>query len=598
MVFPEPADVPQDLSALFPKNDRLDTRSTPMVIGAICAGALALRLIGLQYGLPAVYNPDEVAIMARALSFAKGSLNPENFLYPTFYFYVLFAWTGVYLAFLLVTGRVESVAALQRLYFTAPTGIYTAGRTLGVVTGVATVAALHGLALRVADRRTAIAAAIFLAAAPLHVRDSHYVKHDVPATLAIVIAYLAIVRLWPASRDAAPSVRDTLIAGAACGVAFSTHYYCIFLVVPLTLVVILSHRPFGAGLTVRRLALAALASAVVFFALSPYILLEPLTAWRDVIGNREIVVDRAVAQGAFAPALRYFEMLWMDSAGLPVVALACAGAVAMLVTSTARAVLLLAFPIPFLIFIANTAPASRYLNPILPFIALFAAWALSELVRRLGARAVIFWIAVAAAAAPGIQASIRAGLFFRQDDTRTLAQQYIERNIPAGATVAIQPHSVVLTPSRASLVEAVSRNRGGVEHPSTKLKLQLGLEPYPEPAYRLIYLGSGGLDADKIYVEYDDLGGAAGLAALQRLGVAFVVVKRYNNPDPATLPFLTALARDGRRIVAFSPYRSGTTEAEQARIDPFLHNTDIRIAGALERPGPTLEIWELNGSGS
>ena len=28
--------------------------------------ALALRLIGLRYGLPAVYNPDEVAIMSRA----------------------------------------------------------------------------------------------------------------------------------------------------------------------------------------------------------------------------------------------------------------------------------------------------------------------------------------------------------------------------------------------------------------------------------------------------------------------------------------------------------------------------------------------------
>ena len=55
----------------------------------------ALRVIGLQYGLPAVYNPDEVAIMARALSFARGTLNPHNFLYPTFYFYVLFAWVGV-----------------------------------------------------------------------------------------------------------------------------------------------------------------------------------------------------------------------------------------------------------------------------------------------------------------------------------------------------------------------------------------------------------------------------------------------------------------------------------------------------------------------
>ena len=61
---------------------------------AIVLLALGLRVVGLQYGLPAVYNPDEVAIMSRALSFAKGTLNPHNFLYPTFYFYVLFAWVG------------------------------------------------------------------------------------------------------------------------------------------------------------------------------------------------------------------------------------------------------------------------------------------------------------------------------------------------------------------------------------------------------------------------------------------------------------------------------------------------------------------------
>ena len=99
-------------------------------------------------------------------------------------------------------------------------------------------------------------------------------------------------------------------------------------------------------------------------------------------------------------------------------------------------------------------------------------------------------------------------------------------------------------------------------------------------------------------MEYEELGGPAGLQPLRSLGVAFVVLKRYNEPDPATLPFLDALAQNGRRIAVFSPYRPGTTAAEQARVDPFLHNTDIRIDALLERPGPVLEIWELNDSGS
>ena len=47
-----------------------------------------------------------------------------------------------------------------------------------------------------------------------------------PVTLLIVLAYLAYERLW--------SLPGSLIAAAAItGVAFSTHYYAIFLAIPL-----------------------------------------------------------------------------------------------------------------------------------------------------------------------------------------------------------------------------------------------------------------------------------------------------------------------------------------------------------------------------
>jgi Dolichyl-phosphate-mannose-protein mannosyltransferase len=568
-------------------------RGTWLALSAIVALALVLRLIGLRYGLPAVYNPDEVAIMNRALSFARGTLNPQNFLYPTFFFYVLFAWVGAYLGFIYVTGRVASIEALKRLLFTDPTAIYTAGRTLGVVAGSVTVAAIFSLGARLTDTRTALAAAVFLAVAPLHVRDSHYVKHDVPATLAVVVAYLAMSRLWPAPQASAPRWRETVLAGAACGVAFSTHYYCIFLALPLALAIALGWRAQGLAAVVRQLAIGAAASAVTFFALSPFLLVEPMTAWRDITANRQIVVDRAVATGAFAPAARYAEMLWTDAAGVPIAVLAIIGCLAALRSMPARAAFLLAFPLPFLLFISNTAPASRYLNPVLPFMVLFAAMGVSTLASRVSARAPVFWTIAALAAAPALWSSLAADFFIRRDDTRTLAQRFIEANVPAGASVLIQPYSAVLTPSREGLVEALTANLGRVEAASIKFQLQLSIDPYPAPSYRLIYLGRGGLDAEKIYVDPAALSGADGLAALRRLGVTYVVVKRYNKPDPETQPLLAVLAREGRRLAVFSPYRPGLSEAERARIDPFLHNTDTRIDAALDRPGPPLEIWQL-----
>ena len=123
--------------------------------------ALALRVVGLQYGLPAVYNPDEVAIMARALSFAKGTLNPHNFLYPTFYFYVLFAWVGVYSAFVWLT-RARRVArrapaALFHRSDAASTRPDGARRCCGHGDRCR---GLLGSARRLTDRRTALAAAV------------------------------------------------------------------------------------------------------------------------------------------------------------------------------------------------------------------------------------------------------------------------------------------------------------------------------------------------------------------------------------------------------------------------------------------------------
>jgi hypothetical protein len=307
------------------------------------------------------------------------------------------------------------------------------------------------------------------------------------------------------------------------------------------------------------------------------------------------VIDRAVVGGAFGPAERYVDMLWTDSMGRAVVALGVAGAACMAVVARSRAVLLLLFPVGFFVLITNTTPASRYLNPVLPFLAIFAAWMIGYLAQTLRAPRAAVWLTVAACAASPLLESIRAGIFFRQEDTRTLAQRFVERTVPPGSSILVQPYSVALFPSREGLVEALTRNLGSAEGASTKFQIQLGLDPYPWPSYRLIWLGRGGLDAEKIYVDPAELATSDGLAILERLGVRYVILKRYNTLDPEVMRLVDELSRHGRLIAEFSPYRPGLPEAERAQIEPFLHNTDTRIGRALERPGPPLEIWQLNG---
>ena len=569
---------------------------------AVTALAVALRLIGLRYGLPAVYNPDEVAIVSRALAFAKGDPNPHNFLYPTFYFYVLFAWIGAAAVWSTITGAVASFAAFQREFFVDPTRVYVAGRLLTALAGTATVIATWVLGRRIGGTQAGLTAALFVAVAPLHVRDSHYVKHDVPVTLLIVLAYLAYTRLWidlppeggshessknswsPQNSWLPPSGgRSLIVAAVLTGVAFSTHYYTIFLAVPLGWAAARSAHTTSEAL--KRIAIAGVISAAVFFLLSPFLLVEPATAWRDIRANRAIVVDRAVGNlGVAETAARYAGMLWHDTVGWPVVILAIAGLALLARRQPSRAAFLLAFPIPFLLFIATTFPATRYLVPLVPFLAIFAGIAVAATAER---SRMLAMIVTAAAAVVPLDASARADRFFRETDTRTLAADYIKQHVPADATILTQPYSVELTPTASSLQEAVRRS--GRDMP-TKTRLQTERSPYPSPAYRVLYLGEG-LDADKIYVPYTQLGGDRGLRRLRAEHVALVVLKRYNGADPATMPFLTALAREGRRIAVFSPYG---TEGSDSGAEPFLHNTGARIDPSLARPGPVVEIWQLD----
>ena len=561
---------------------------------AIVLGALALRATSLGFGLPAVYNPDEVAILSRALAFAKGDLNPHNFLYPTFFFYVLFGWVGAYFLLERVTGGVSSLHAFQQRFFVDPSGVYLAGRALGAVCGAATAGVTAVLGRRLFDAPTGLAAAALLAVSPLAVQDGHYVKHDVPATLMVTLALWRMARCWPegGARGRVPR-RDLVTAAIACGAAWSTHYYCVFLAVPLVLTTLdarRNERPAAIAVEVVRTGAVALA---VFFALSPFLLVEPTTAWRDIVANRQIVVDRAASAGLVANLQRYLTLGVTLGATIPLAALAAIGTVATIVTDSRRALLLLSFPIPFLLFIGNTVPASRYLNPVMPVVMLMAAVALRHLARMLAPRRTALAMALLTVLAGGaaLAGSIRFVRFLGQEDTRSLAQDVIEARVPSGATVLVQPYSVQLAQSRESLEESLTARLGSLDRLSTRARLRLAVAPWPAPAYRLLWLGDGGLDDDKIYVGYGDLDGDP-LGALRARRVEYVVLKRYNVTDPAVAPLAEALARGARRVASISPYRddvaSGGTPAT-----PFLHNTDSVFDQRLARPGPIIDIFQL-----
>jgi hypothetical protein len=591
-----------------------------LLAGVVCL-AVGLRVWALNWGLPDFHHPDEPWILNRALAFAKGGLNPKNFLYPTLYFYALFVWEGAFFVVGRVAGLYQSLAAFEREFFTDPTHIVTAGRALTATFGVATVLAVYQFGARLYDRRTGLMAALLLAVAPFAVRDAHYIKLDVPMTLFIVLCQAAVARLV-VDGEAAAHRRGWLIAGAMAGLALSTQYYAFPVILSIVAAAAIHARRTGARPAFVLLVWAGFGSIAAFVMTSPFFVLEPAIVARDMAAVKQIDIDRAVAgEGVLVSLGAYVKMMASDAAGWGTALAALAGFIAAMVTDWRRGVVLLCFPIAFLAFLTTTVPMSRYLNPMLPSLALAAAVAIRWIVAFGAARitpsprmqtrsprmptrspgplgpgfAEVALVVIVAM--PGFIGSRDADHFYAQTDTRTLAREFIERTAPPGSGVLVQPHSVQVRPSHEGLVEALRAHLGSESLATIKFQKQLQAAESPAgPAYRVYYIGvvtDGGFDPEKIYISPDDFSAGAGLQPLRARRIAYVALNRYNTGGSDFGLLDAALHKDAQLLATFSPYPAGTSPDRRAAVAPFFHNTDDEIDTALERPGPIVEVWRI-----
>jgi hypothetical protein len=364
----------------------------------------------------------------------------------------------------------------------------------------------------------------------------------------------------------------------------STQYYAIFLAFSIVAVAVADIRRAGTWHETASLFLWCVGGAVVgFLAGTPFLLFDLQKGLSDIAHVREVDVDRAVAGGMFSATGAYLRILLLDAVGWPVWLAAIAGAIWALVSDWRRGLLLVSFFVPFFAFIANTVPMSRYLNVVLPLIALSAAVAVVKLSRWSGGKRTSQAVAfVVLTMAPGLLASIQTSLFLRQSDTRTLAREFLEQRLRPGESVLLQPYSAPLRPSREALVDALRRNLGSETRASAKFQNMLALEPYPEPSYRLVYLGDDdGLDVDKVFISPRAFGEADALSALRDHHVRYVVLKQSNTSNPSLAALEAALLREARRVAVFTPYRQDATPEERAKVPPFMHNTAARLHPAL-----------------
>src|SRR5262245_61909083 len=350
--------------------------------------------------------------------------------------------------------------------------------------GTATIAVLYVLAAELYGATVGLLAGLFLTVNLLHIRDSHYITTDVPLTFLITVALLFVFRYWHSGRR-----RAALWAGFFAGLAASMKYPGGLVLLPLALAHLLRERPPGG--IVRWVAsptmiLAGLLAVVGFLIGTPYAVLTPVAFTRGVFSElREVNTVQFGNEADMNAYLFHLLHSFPEGTGVALSLLALAGVVLTVLRHGRREVILLAFPLPYFLVIGSwSSRFERYTLPLLPFLAVLAALALVALVGWLGERSSRWsgrvtpgwWpglgLAVAGLllVAPEVVRGIHWHRLLARPDTRAVAGEWIEREIPAEARIAMEPYSPAIRLSRTmvraerdrlgtSVADAIARHR-------------------------------------------------------------------------------------------------------------------------------------------
>ena len=252
------------------------------IFGALFLLALALRLVGLRWGLPTQthwysYHPDEAQMISAivSLDFFNGDFNPDFFNYPSLYIY-LAAFVHL-VASGLGMARPISADPTQTWIFTHD--VLLCARVVTAMLGAATVPLVFLIARQIGGWKTGVLAALLLAFTPGHIQHSHFATVDVPATFFITLCLWLSTRALRENAESKWIGKQLLWAAFVAGLATATKYNAIIvLVAPLAAWFFLLRKK----LVSFSVAPAIVGVAIIAFLIAcPFSVLDFSTFWGD-----------------------------------------------------------------------------------------------------------------------------------------------------------------------------------------------------------------------------------------------------------------------------------------------------------------------------
>lgn len=531
--------------------------------------ALGLRVWGIGWGMPYAFHPDEENYLPGAVGMLiKGDLNPHYFHNPPLLTYTVLLELLLYLKVGQLLGFLQLAADLGHQLLVSPTPLYVLARMNSALLGTATVFATYLVAKRLLGGKSALASALLLAVAFLHVRDSHYAVNDVPAAFLLMVSVYFATRIYAPSPAVNPSPEDTparwrdyLLGGIFLGLAVATKYNVGLGAVALLAAHLLRRRLHGSLNLATHLPLVAAGavSLLAFVLANPYSLLDYPVFLKGFAGQYGWTADPFNTSDLSTGRV----ILRALSTGTSPVLLGASalGLVLMALRQPREALLLASFPLGYLAFFlfGSSLFYARFALPLIPFVALLAGYAAVNLIPKAPSatwQGRIQVLVVLLLSLQPLALDLKHNSLLRVEDTRLLLGRWIEENVPPGSSLAVEGYS---------FVDSRGRRTG-----PKKLEYPLAL-PSSLRAYTLDHLTRGDFDY---------------------LVASSYVYGRYQLDPTAhreSIEFYRQIDQSFPLVAAFFPTADG-------RELPFNMDDEITPIWTVlerERPGPTLKVYRV-----
>ncbi|HEX9373847.1 MAG TPA: phospholipid carrier-dependent glycosyltransferase, partial [Roseiflexaceae bacterium] len=372
-----------------------------------------------------------------------GNFNPHFFDYPGLTFYLQLPVAIARFLIGAIGGRWQGLEQVDAADF------YLWARALTALFGVGTVFLTYQIGMRWGARHALLGAGL-LAVLPMHVRESHFVLADVPATF-----FATLTLLLSLVAHEKGTAKAFMWAGVAAGLTIATKYNAgLILLLPL----ISAWMTLPASPSRLICVLAALGGTVGAFLIgAPYTLLD-LPAFLNGFAHLTAAY-RTHGTPSESGASIYLKHL-LNTLGWPAMLLLISGVVlgivrAMKGPGRVRWTLLVVFPVVYFYAISGRGLIfGRYLLPMLPFVCMLAAIAVVSgvsLLRRFDIprtpRRLLIAALTIAALLPPAWNSVSFDRAISQRSTSELAYNWILMNIPAKSRIVIEKYDLRLSDS-------------------------------------------------------------------------------------------------------------------------------------------------------